>query len=146
MRKSKPIIEEEEPQAVVLENLSQSVRQARIRYLLWHPSSTTAFTSPAMKHTFTFTFITPTLTQVSPGLTLRLCSWKQQHRNSVQCSCGNTHMTAQHISFLCHTTCSVLRPSSQQNSDPRAKSDRNYFSILHHSKTLSLLSLSNWPF
>jgi len=55
--------------------------------------------------------------------------------------------TVQHISFFYHTTYSVLRLSSQQNSDPRVKSARNYFSILRHSDAPSLLlSLSNRSF
>jgi len=54
-----------------------------------------------MKHTFTPTFITPILIQLSPGLTLGLCSWKEQYRNGVQWSCGNTHMTA-HLLPLSH--------------------------------------------
>jgi hypothetical protein len=41
--------------------------------------------------------------------------------------------TWQHISLLCCTTHSILRLSSQQNSDPRTKSNPNYFSFLHHS-------------
>jgi hypothetical protein len=54
-----------------------------------------------MKHTFTPTFITPILIQLSPCLTLGLCSWKQQYRNGVQWSCGNTHSTA-HLLLLSH--------------------------------------------
>jgi hypothetical protein len=53
----------------------------------------------------------------------------------------NTHMTA-HLLPLSHSH-SVLHLSSQQNSDPRTKSDRKYFSIIHPSNTVSLpLSLS----
>ena len=51
---------------------------------------------------------------------------------------GNTHMTP----HLRHTTYSVLCLSSQQNSDPRTKSDRNYIPTLHHSNAPSLLSPS----
>ena len=69
---------------------------------------------------------------------------------SVSMPCRNMRSvgtpTWQHISFLCHTTHSILHLSSQQNSDPHTKSDCNYFSILHHSNTPSLLSLSIRPF
>jgi hypothetical protein len=40
---------------------------------------------------------------------------------------------------LLHKTYSVLRLSSQQNSDPCTKSDRNYFPTLHHNNAPSLL-------
>ena len=48
------------------------------------------------------------------------------------------HPHEAHLLPLSHTTYSILRLSSQQNSDPCTKSDRNYFSILHHSKAPSL--------
>jgi hypothetical protein len=66
---------------------------------------------------------------------LQLCSDQWMHTGK---TCVGTP-TWQHISVLC----SVLRFPSQQDflslvSDPRTKSDRNYFSIIHHSSALSL--------